>query len=264
MLEWLKFLADLFSKVFSNNKTSGMVNDKKDSLYQPLLNEIEELIKGKGEIVYDLDPALLEDVVINEYKYGVSRKLHKKCKRLYILIEEYNKIDVISVAHNIIVGIFKRSYEELYGSVIDDVSCVTDQHGNPFEIEHFVPPYESIQQYVDKQLITDLLKGEGMPEHNVCVDRNLGLYDYIYRELVMIFHSVLNEETNGRKHKLPKLQKEVSMQPEEYMAINNFFDVYNTDWRIRRKYDLKKQIIEESNCIIDDLKKRIRRIVKKT
>ena len=54
------------------------------------------------------------------------------------------------------------------------------------------------------------------------------------------------------------------MLPEEYMALNyDFFEIYNNDERIKKKYELQEDIIYTSQSIIQSLKEIICQIVQK-
>lgn len=64
---------------------------------------------------------------------------------------------------------------------------------------------------------------------------------YIYLELKRIYASALHVIINGKpcKHAQPVI--ELNMLPEEYMAYYyDFFDRYNNDKRIKRKYELRE------------------------
>lgn len=53
------------------------------------------------------------------------------------------------------------------------------------------------------------------------------------------------------------------MLPEKYMTLNfDFFAEYNNDDRIKRKYELRDEIMYTSQAIVQTLKERIEKIIK--
>lgn len=63
------------------------------------------------------------------------------------------------------------------------------------------------------------------------------------------------------KHAQPVI--ELNMLPEEYMAYYyDFFDRYNNDKRIKRKYELREEIIYSSQSLVEDMKSIIDKIVR--
>lgn len=102
-----------------------------------------------------------------------------------------------------------------------------------------------------------------MYSSEVCVDYENGLYEPIYLELKHIYASALHVTINGKpcKHAQPVI--ELNMLPEEYMAYYyDFFDRYNNDKRIKRKYGLREEIIYSSQSLVEDMKSIIDKIVR--
>ena len=111
--------------------------------------------------------------------------------------------------------------------------------------------------------IENLLRNEDMYSSEVCVDYENGLYEPIYLELKRIYASALHVIINGKpcKHAQPVI--ELNMLPEEYMAYYyDFFDRYNNDKRIKRKYELREEIIYSSQSLVEDMKSIIDKIVR--
>ena len=125
---------------------------------------------------------------------------------------------------------------------------------------------ESVQIIRELNLTKDienLLRNEGMYSSEVCVDYENGLYEPIYLELKHIYASALHVTINGKpcKHAQPVI--ELNMLPEEYMAYYyDFFDRYNNDKRIKRKYGLREEIIYSSQSLVEDMKSIIDKIVR--
>lgn len=73
----------------------------------------------------------------------------------------------------------------------------------------------------------------------------------------------LNVIVNGEKYIKPKPVIELKILPEEYIALHyEFFEIYNNDERIKKKYELREEIIYTSQAIVQSLKETIDQIIK--
>jgi len=107
------------------------------------------------------------------------------------------------------------------------------------------------------------LLNEGMYSDEVCVDEENTLYLPIYLQLKRIYHLALNVIVNGEKYIKPKPVIELKILPEEYIALHyEFFEIYNNDERIKKKYELREEIIYTSQAIVQSLKETIDQIIK--
>ena len=277
MVEWNTVLTDILSGsvvlligavgggffgYFRGKKKSALAIERKNELYQPLLDELDSISKSKLDVLINIKTPILSEVVSKEYKYGLSKELQEKCTLLHSLIEQFNKINLVSVAHNKIIEIFEKGYEDIYGSVIDGISYQSDREGNEWEIEHIALPIELVQRKDFNKSIINLLRNQGMYDREICVDENNNIFVPVYGELVYIYDSALNVTVNGISHPLPPLKKELDMSPAEYIALSyDFFKKYNADTQTLRKYELGEEIIAKFQDIIQDLKDVIRKIV---
>ncbi|WP_210367872.1 hypothetical protein [Bacillus sp. REN3] len=244
-------------------KKSSLGIERKNEIYQPLLDELLPLSQFDWNVLITQEVPILKEIVKNEYKYGLSKELQGKCNDLYSQIEEFNKINLVSIAHNKIMMIFQRGYEEIFGNIVEGVSIHTDREGNEWEVEHIALPIELIQRGDFEKDIISLLNKEEMYDYEVCVDRENSNYVPVYGDLVHIYDSVLKATINGESYKFPPLKKELIMSPAEYIAIHyDFFETFNADEQKLLKYELREEIIFKSQEIIDDLKGIIRKIVK--
>ncbi|PRS31715.1 hypothetical protein C6W19_21675 [Bacillus sp. RJGP41] len=255
-------LGGVFIGYFRGKKQSAVAIERKNTIYQPLLDELDPIGNFELSVLINKKTPILDEVVTNEYKYGFSTELQEKCNYLYSQIEQYNRIKLVSIANDKIIEIFKKGYEELYGSLIDGVSYHSDTAGNEWEVEHLAIPVEFIQRKNFDKSIVNLLNTEGMCDYEVRVDENNNISEPIYRDLVNIFDSTLNVSINSVSHPLPLIKKELGMSPAEYIALNyDFFNLYNSDTQKLRKDQLREEIIFKSQEVIQDLKDVIRRIV---
>lgn len=248
---------------FQGKKKSSLGIERKNEIYQPLLDELIPMSTSELSVLIKKETPMLKEIIMNDYKYGISKELQKKCDYLYSLIQQFNQINIVLIAHNKIVKIFEEGYEELYGSIIEGVSIHTDRDGNEYEQEHEVLPVELIRRgNFDKEIIS-LLNNEGMHDSEVCLDKNNDYFVPIYSDMLLIYNAALHTKMNGEKYILPPLKKEMEISPAEYIALHyDFFEIFNSDSQIIKKIELKGEIIDKSQEIISDLKVIIKKIVK--
>jgi len=277
MVEWNTVLPDVLSGsavliigavgggffgFFRGKKKSALEIERKNMIYQPLLDELNPVYTFELNVLKNKETPILMEVVTNEYKYGLSTELQEKCNYLYSQIEQFNKINLVSVAHNKVVEIFENGYEEIFGSIIDGIGNNKDREGNEWEVEHLVLPVELIRKKDFNKSIINLLNNEEMFDSEVCVDENNNIFVPIYGDLVHVYNSVLHGTVNGVSNQLPPLKKELGMSSAEYIALNyDFFKIFNADTQKVRKYELREEIIFKSQEVIEDLKEVIRKIV---
>lgn len=252
-----------FAGLFKGKKETSSAIERKDNIYQPLLDEIVKYSEFEWTILEKVKVGLLRDITNDSYKYGLSEELQNKCNCLYEIVSTYNSIDPFRIADNIIVDIFTKAYEEIYGSIIDGIIYHSDRYGNEWEEEVIVEPIQIIKQINKSKEIESLLYDEGMFSDEVCIDEENELFEPIYGQLKRIYSLALYVIINGKQYKHPKPVIDLKMSPEEYMAYQyDFFEIYNSDERIKLKYDLREDIIYKSQEIVEELKEIIEKIVR--
>lgn len=252
-----------FTGLLKGKKESSDAIKRKNDIYQPLINELEQYAQYGWDIMKKIDVKLLNEMVNNSYKYALPGELLNKCNYLYQMIMEYNNIHTVGIAHDIIVDIFTKSYETIYGSVIEGISYHSDPYGNEWEEEEIVEPVKVIREIYYTKDIENLLCNEGMYSDEVCIDYENGLFEPIYGQLKGIYSGALNVSVNGEKYKNPKPIIDMDMSPAEYMAYHyDFFQEYNDNEKIKSKYKLQEEIIYTSQAIVQELKDIIEKIVR--
>ena len=131
-----------FGGVIKGKKQSSMAVERKNQIYQPLLDEIKTYTTFDWSILINIKADILKQVVCESYKFGLNEEIQNKCNYLYEVIQEYNNIKPVAVANQIIVDIFTEAYEKIYGNIIDGIAYHTDREGNEWEEEVLV---ESVQ-----------------------------------------------------------------------------------------------------------------------
>ena len=252
-----------FSGLFKGKKESSAAIERKNELYQPLLDDLEKYSTFDWSIMEKIKANFLGEVVNDSYKYGLAKEIQDKCNCLYKAIIEYNSVDPVRVAHSIIVDIFTKGYTEIYGSIVDGISYHTDHNGNEWEEEVIVEPVQIIKQINNSKDIESLLRSEGMYSDEVCIDEENALYQPIYLQLKRIYASAMNVVINGKQYKHSKPVFDLKVLPEEYMAYRyDFFELYNSNEKIKKKYELREVIIYSSQAIVEELKEIIDKIVR--
>ena len=151
MIDWSQVLQDIFSgtvllaiggiggwfsRVFFKEKKDALkVVERKNKIYQPLIDDLEKYSKFSLNIMEKVKTPFLSNVIINQYKFAFDDDLLNKCNYLYSVINEYNSIDVIKVAHSIIANIFEEGYKEIYGSIVVGVINRCDEDRNEWDKE---------------------------------------------------------------------------------------------------------------------------------
>lgn len=252
-----------FTGIIKGKKESSTAIERKNEIYQPLINELKKYSQFDWNIQEIIKIELLKEISNDDYKFGLSDELQKKCNDLYQLIENYNNINPVRIAHSIIVDIFTDAYKIIYGSIVEGISYHSDREGNEWEEEEIAEPVKIIGELADEKNIRSLLSNEGMYSDEVCIDYENGLFEPIYGQLKNIYASALNIIINGEQYKNRAPVIEMQMLPEEYMAYHyDFFKKYNDNEKIKQKYELREEIIYTSQAIIEELKERIDKIVR--
>lgn len=252
-----------FAGVIKGKKESSTAIERKNEIYQPLINELKKYSQFDWDIQEIVKVELLKEISNNAYKFGLSDELQEKCNNLYQLIVGYNNINPIRIARSIIEDIFTDGYKAIYGSIVDGISYHSDREGNEWEEEEIVEPVKIIGKVADEKSIKSLLNNEGMYSDEVCIDYENGLFESIYGQLKCIYASALNVVINGEEYKNRTPIIEMKMLPEEYIAYYyDFFKEYNDNEKIKQKYELREEIIYTSQAVIEVLKERIDKIVR--
>lgn len=277
-MDWIEILKDVisgsillaigglggwFSGLFKGKKESSAAIERKNEIYQPLIDNIEIYTTFKWSVLEKVKVNFLEEIVKDSYKYCLAVETQDKSNHLYNVVKEYNSIDLVKVAQGIIEDIFIESYETIYGSIIDGIAYHTDRDGNDWEEEVIAEPVDIIKQLNNTKDIESLLGNEGMYSDEVCIDAENAIYEPIYLQLKRIYASALYVVINGEQYKLPKPIIDLKMSPEEYMSYHyDFFEMYNSNEKIVKKYELREEIIYSSQAIVEELKEIINKIVR--
>lgn len=253
-----------FGGLFKGKKISSKAVERKSEVYQPLLDELNKYSNMNWGITRVIKTPFLNEVVSNSYKYALDEEIQMKCEHLYETVYSYNSINIKRIAHSIIVDIFEEGYTQIYGGIVDGVVTHSNEWGDEWEEKIIAEPVQEIRRSNFDKEIESLLFNEGMYSEAVCVDYENNLYEPVYGELKRIYQYSLNIVINGQKYKKPSPKIEMNMSPEEYIAYNyDFFSLYNKNSEVKKKYELREEIIYSCQAIVQDLKDAIEKIVNK-
>lgn len=262
LLTLIPKLIDIVLSGLKNKNESGRALLRKKDFYLPLIEELESNNKHESIHLTQFNFPLLNDVVANNYKYAPSRKLMEKCHSITKKVEEYHKINSIYIAETIIIDIFSQGYEQVYGNKVDGVSFITNEEGEVFEFDNLVQPIQLIERREFKESVKTLLKKEGYED--ILINLEIDDNEITYSELSNIYKSCLEASVNGVKIALPSMKKDIKIDAASYIAITwDFFEIFNSDFRIKEKQALFLEIKEEIHVLAEMLKGKVFKIVKK-
>lgn len=256
----------IVGKIFNGKNTQKAIDaiNRKNNVYQPLINLLEPISSYSFDILMSIDYSFLEELVENSYKYGLNVDFNDKCTELLNNIYEYKKINIINIAHSVIVNQFKQGFKDLYGFIVDGIIYHTEHDGTEWEEEHEVEEIEIIKRMSIEKELRNLIQRQGDEDYVIYIDDDIEYPVYVYSELVGIYNSALNATVNGEKLKRELIMKEWKGTPSEYIAYRyDFFEQFDREERVINKYKLREEIILKSQEIIQDLKEIISQIVKK-
>lgn len=252
-----------FAGVIKGKKESSTAIERKNEIYQPLIDELKKYSQFDWDILETIKVELLKEISDDSYKFGFPDELQKKCNELYRAIKDYNNINPVQIARSLIDNIFSRGYKAIYGSTIVGISYQSDREGNEYEIEEIAEPVKRVGAVAEQSDIKKLLSDEDIYSDEVCVDYKNGWNAPICGQLKDIYALALNVVIDGEKYKNPVPIIEMKMLPEEYIAYYyDFFKEYNDNEKIKQKYKLREEIIYTSQAIIEELKEKIDKIVR--
>lgn len=142
-----------FTGIIKGKKESSTAIERKNEIYQPLINELKKYSQFDWNIQEIIKIELLKEISNDDYKFGLSDELQKKCNDLYQLIENYNNINPVRIARSIIVDIFTDGYKIIYGSIVEGISYHSDREGNEWEEEEIAEPVKIIGELADEKIL---------------------------------------------------------------------------------------------------------------
>lgn len=262
LLPLITKLTDIIFSGFKQKREPGRSMLRKKNFYIPLIEELESKNSHENIHLTQFIFPLLKDIVENSYKYVPPKEIMEKCLSLYKNIQKFNKINSLYIAETIIIDIFTDGYEQIYGSKIDGISYYTNEEGENFEFENLAKPIELIQRRDFKESVKALLDKEGFEDIRIYIEKDI--YDYGYTDLINIYESYLGASINQVKIKLPPKREDIKIDAASYIAITwDFFEIYNDDYKIKEKQALFYEIEEEKKVLLELLKRKVSKIVKK-
>ena len=76
-------IAGWFGGLFKGKKESSKAIERKNEIYQPLIDEIEKYSDFDWSIREKIKVPFLKDIVNNYYKYGIKDEILNQCNHLF-------------------------------------------------------------------------------------------------------------------------------------------------------------------------------------
>ena len=126
-LDFIGGIGGWFGGVIKGKKQSSMAVERKNQIYQPLLDEIKTYTTFDWSILINIKPDILKQVVCESYKFGLNEEIQNKCNYLYEVIQEYNNIKPVAVGvdllpekgHVILSDIKKIEFGKVVNKIVD-------------------------------------------------------------------------------------------------------------------------------------------------
>lgn len=252
ILVFIPLVGGVITGYIKGKKVSTDAINRKNILYQPLINELS--VFNESKLNSKFKTTFLNEVVNNNYKYLIDNKLMKKLKTLRDDVQTYENIDLNQIAQDVFIENFINGFEDLHGSIINDFS---DKEGVKEEVKEL----EILRKANLGDLVKTLLNSEGTPTYFISIKTNTPT-DYVYptyKEIIFIYKKTFSRALIQRSKKI----EWEGIRAEYIEYTYGFFKNFNEKERVVQKKRLKEKIILNSEVIISELKCTISKIVKK-
>lgn len=253
----VSLLTGILSYLWGKRKGKKQSTDaikRKEKLYIPIDDEMIDFKENNKDILERMDFPITFSFYNKIYRYEMDKNIIEKILELKKHVEEYNRINVISIAHEIIGERFTTIFKELFGSVVEATIPIVDQYGNEYEEDIYCEEYEALKYISDKE-IKSLIRNRNYPEYLISE-----IEDITYKDLVDIYSGCFNIVINGTPIKKRVIPNNWQGSISEYFAYNtNFLNEFNNNFEVKKKYELLKEIEQ----ITFELKNNIQLIISK-
>jgi hypothetical protein len=248
--------------IFGKKKSKDAVG-RKGSIYLPLVEELENINTNGLSVLEKVNAKFINEMVINEFKYGLSKKELEKLSELKNLITNYNSINIVSAVHNILVSEFRLGFEEMYGSIIDGIVPQYDDEGNYiYDDEIEVPEYTFMHRCDWTEEIKKLISSGDCDDD--FIDLPTGESIPINSTRTKIFNTALSATYDDGSEPKRKKQVEWVDSVGSYIAyITDFDKEIDSNETVTKKYEVRSKLIQMSKEIQTYYKDKIRKIVNK-
>lgn len=248
--------------IFGKKKSKDAVG-RKGSIYLPLVEELENINSSGLSVSEKVNAKFVNEMVTNEFKYGLSKKELEKLSEFKKHIDNYNSINFVAAVHNILVSEFRIGFEEMYGSIIDGIVPQFDDEGNYiYDDEIEVPEYTFMYRCDWTEEIKKLISSGDCDDD--FIDLPTGESIPINSTRVKIFNNALSATYDDGS--APKREKQVEWVDSvgSYIAyITDFDSDMDSNETVTKKYEVRSELIQMSKEIQTYYKDKIRKIVNK-
>ncbi|MDF2821604.1 MAG: hypothetical protein K0R15_2045 [Clostridiales bacterium] len=242
-------------------------SERKNQIYIPLKYELDSISHTSDNIWEKIESPEARKIVEKNDEFVVSESLFQQCDFLFNLINNYNSINLYTVASNILCKRFEEKYIELYGSITHPIMHWDEYTKEEVEMEDWDQEFVDFRcnVYVKNNIDSIFKNDPGYEEY--CQD--IGRIGPTEEYLTLLFSSVLPKKENtyiGIDFDSVNCEELTNKKitPAEYMIKDfNFFDRFEKDEKVQQKKSLLIEIKELSFSIYEDVTVKIRAIGKK-
>lgn len=236
------------------------VMERKNKIYIPIFKEMKE-VKSKymNNILLKFETPFLEEILDKQYEYRLDDELLEQFKHLDKLINTYNRLNMYSVAANIIENIFLKGFKDLYGEIIDGE--IPRYQGDELVLMEPVEPeeFDNIRMIAyDERWLKKLLNTRSFDIEYL--DYDDGYENYTNSHIVSFYEFALAER-NKRYSPKRKMIIEWNSTPEVYITTKySFFDEFNNSQEVKSKENKLDEIIFEIDKLINIIDEKLKYI----
>ena len=180
------------------------------------------------------------------------------------LIQEYNSIDLYTVADNILCKWFREKYIEVYGSITHPITHYDEYSHEEIELIEDDPEFDSFRMTVgDRKNINKIFANRSYQEFCEEMSQYGPVDNFLSRICDGIIHGDPYHGIQFDKIGDEAL-KEHKITPGEYMVKGfNFFKTFDADSDVLKKEKILSEIRELAHDIYENVQVKIRDIGKK-
>ena len=252
---------------FKGKEDSQTASERKNEIYIPLRDELKA-IYGKPENIWDrINVGFARKAVEDNAVFLLDETIARSLRQLFMLVDEYNGINLNTVAGNILCRRFREKYSELFGSATHLRTRYDEATNEEHEIEEDDFEVETFQHSIAYRNddIRKIFLNREHDDFQIAIGKESPVSAYIARMFAMAFHGPETKYINSicdERIKAAIASRHITIS--EYMTDGFcFFDMFDNSPEAERKDYLLGEIRALAVQIAEDLDVIIRKIGKK-
>lgn len=252
---------------FKGKEDAQMATERKKEIFIPLRDELKAIYEKPENIWERINVSFARKVVADDAVYLLDREIASSCSHLFTLIDEYNSIDLNTVAGNILCSRFREKYIELFGSATHLAMGFDQATRQEYEIEEDDLEVENIAHNIAYHIdsIKKIILNREYDEFQIAIGEESPINAYIARMFSMAFDEpeakyIAGVRDEKKKHELTRR----NITPSKYMAEGfSFFEMFDKSSDTQRKDHLLCEIRALAMSIVEDINVVIKKIGQK-